>query len=151
MIKRFQIDVQKNERGQVSIVVPFDPSEVWGKKPRHFVKGTINGAAFRGSLGARGGNFILPINKDLQAHAKVGPGDRVSVVMEQDVGESADLPDDLSRALGQSREARAFLETLSPFYRNTYVKWILAAKKPETRASRIDQTISLLEQHQKQR
>jgi uncharacterized protein YdeI (YjbR/CyaY-like superfamily) len=76
-------------------------------------------------------------------------------VIEPHAGDSANgadgLPDDLANALRKAPEAKAFLEGLSAFYRNTYLKWITEAKKSETRATRVQQTVQLLLQKKKQR
>lgn len=155
----FKAKVESGERGRVFISIPFTPNDKWGKKSRHFIKGTINKTAFAGSLGSRGGAYFFPLNKELQAEAAIGPGDPVTVVIEPQDGDDAqaaaaaagDLPDDLARALAGKAKARAFLAGLSAFYRNTYVKWITEAKKPETRATRVAETVKLLEQGKKQR
>jgi hypothetical protein len=150
--EKFKTKVEAGERGRVFITIPFVPSDKWGKKPRHFVKGTINTTAFSGSLGSRSGVYFFPLNKDLQDEAAVGPGDAVTVVIEpQDGAASSDLPDDLAEALTGEPKAREFLDGLSAFYRNTYLKWITEAKKPETRAARVEQTVRLLKQGKKQR
>jgi len=76
----------------------------------------------------------------------------VKVTMEPDESPSRELPEDFSGALGKSRAARDFFETLSAFYKNEYVKWIDSAKPgSETRETRIQKTIELLEQKQKKR
>jgi hypothetical protein len=151
--EQFESRVESGERGRVFITIPFLPNDKWGKKPRHFVKGTLNGVAFCGSLGARGGKYFMPVNKDLQSQASVGPGDPVTVVIEPEGANKADgdLPEDLETALAGETAARQFLDGLSAFYRNTYCKWITEAKKPETRASRVEQTVKLLKQKKKQR
>lgn len=150
--EKFKTKVEAGDRGRVFITIPFTPADKWGKKPRHFVKGTINSTEFSGSLGSRGGVYFFPLNKDLQDAAELAPGDAVSVVIEpQDGAASDDLPDDLAKALAKDAKAREFLAGLSAFYRNTYVKWITEAKKPETRASRVEQTVALLKQGKKQR
>jgi len=150
--ERFTTKIETGERGRVFITIPFIPGDKWGKKPRHFVTGTINGVAFSGSLGSRGGSHFMPINKDLQSNAGVGPGDAVTVVIEpQAAGATSDLPEDLAQALADEPEARAFLEGLSAFYRNTYLTWITGAKQAETRAAHVEQTVKLLQQKKKQR
>jgi hypothetical protein len=150
--EKFKTKVEAGERGRVFITIPFTPADKWGKKPRHFVKGKINSTEFSGSLGTRGGVHFFPLNKDLQDAAELAPGDAVTVEIEpQDGAASDDLPDDLAKALAKDAKAREFLAGLSAFYRNTYVKWITEAKKPETRASRVEQTVALLKQGKKQR
>jgi Bacteriocin-protection, YdeI or OmpD-Associated/Domain of unknown function (DUF1905) len=150
--QKFKTNVEAGERGRVFITIPFVPNDKWGKKPRHFVKGTINTTAFSGSLGSRGGANFFPINKDLQDQAKIGPGDAVTVTIEpQDTAASSDLPEDLERALAGEPKALEFFQGLSTFYRNTYLKWITEAKKAETRTTRVEQTVKLLKQGKKQR
>jgi hypothetical protein len=150
--ERFKTKVESGERGRVFITIPFAPQDKWGKKPRHFVKGTINATAFSGSLGSRGGTHFFPLNKELQSEAEVAPGDTVTVVIEpQQAGSSSDLPADLEEALTDEPAAQKFFDGLSAFYRNTYMKWITEAKKPETRSARVAQTVQLLKQGKKQR
>jgi len=40
---------------------------------------------------------------------------------------------------------------LATFYRNTYIKWIESAKRPETRAARIEEMVQLLKAGKKQK
>jgi uncharacterized protein YdeI (YjbR/CyaY-like superfamily) len=54
------------------------------------------------------------------------------------------VPDDLSAALAGNAEAREFFGQLSYSRQNAYVTWIEQAKKPDTRTSRIEQTVALL-------
>jgi hypothetical protein len=149
--KRFKCAVESGERGRVFITVPFDPGAEWGARARHHVKGTINGHAFEGSLGSRGGSFFMPLNKELRAEAGVEPGDQVAVVMEPSAAKEEGLPEDIAGALASSVQAAAFFEGLTAFYRNTYIKWIESAKKADTRAARVAEMIGLLEAGKKQR
>ena len=65
--------------------------------------------------------------------------------------QSDQLPADVASALEAEPQAKAFFEALATFYRNSYLKWIESAKRPETRASRIAEMIQLLKAGQKQR
>jgi hypothetical protein len=47
--------VEADARGHFSLTIPFDPSAVWGIRPRHHVHGTLNGTSFDGSLERRTG------------------------------------------------------------------------------------------------
>jgi hypothetical protein len=53
-------------------------------------------------------------------------------------------PKDLQKLLAKNARARAFLDTLSFTNRKEYVVWIVEAKKPETRAARLEQTVAML-------
>lgn len=149
--KRFDTTISSGERGRVFIELPFDAHEAWGKKKRHFVRGTINGTEYEGSLGVRGGAYFMPVNAALQKKAGVGPGDAVSVVMEDASATASNLPDDLAQALSAEPEAKSFFDTLSSFYQNEYIEWVEGAKKPATRASRLTATVESLKHGKKQR
>jgi uncharacterized protein YdeI (YjbR/CyaY-like superfamily) len=48
------------------------------------------------------------------------------------------IPDELEAALTRDTKAKAIFEGLSYSHRKEYVDWITSAKRPETRARRID-------------
>ena len=148
-IERFETQVASGERGRVFINLPFTPQAAWGKAVR-YVKGTLNGVAFSASIGVRGGQYFMPLNKALQQEAKLKPGDSVSVTMEPNVAQAEALPDDFEQALSNAPQAQQFFAGLTVFQRNTYLEWIGDAKKAETRATRIQESIRLLESGQKQ-
>jgi uncharacterized protein YdeI (YjbR/CyaY-like superfamily) len=57
---------------------------------------------------------------------------------------TAEVPDDLRLALSKSRKAKAFFETLDSKNRFAILYRIHDAKKPETRAARIEKFIAML-------
>jgi Bacteriocin-protection, YdeI or OmpD-Associated/Domain of unknown function (DUF1905) len=149
--QQFETTVEAGERGRVFITIPFNPKEVWGQKSRYYVKGTLNDSAFQGSLGARKGTYFMPLNKELQERAEVTPGSVVKVTMEENLPQTEEIPEDLMQALANAPKAKQFFDGLTAFYRNQYIQWIEAAKKPETRAARLDETIAVLKEGKKQR
>ena len=62
---------------------------------------------------------------------------------------TATVPDDLRRALEQNDEARAFFATLDSGNRYALLYRIQQAKKPETRARRIEQYVAMLSEQRK--
>ena len=58
-------------------------------------------------------------------------------------------PVDLQKLLDRSAKARAQFDTLSFTHRREYVKWIIEAKKPETRSARLAKTIDMLSKNKK--
>jgi uncharacterized protein YdeI (YjbR/CyaY-like superfamily) len=54
------------------------------------------------------------------------------------------MPSDLAAALERSKAAKRQFEAFPPSHRREYLEWILEAKRPETRARRIQQTIEWL-------
>jgi uncharacterized protein YdeI (YjbR/CyaY-like superfamily) len=61
----------------------------------------------------------------------------------------ASVPDDLQAALDRNPKAKAFFATLNSVNRYAIVFRVHNAKKPETRARRIQQFVAMLEQHEK--
>jgi uncharacterized protein YdeI (YjbR/CyaY-like superfamily) len=55
-----------------------------------------------------------------------------------------DVPRELSVALDRNLDARDFFEKLASTYRKHYIGWIVTAKRPETRAKRIRESVALL-------
>lgn len=57
---------------------------------------------------------------------------------------TAEVPDDLRRALSKSKKAKAFFETLDSKNRFSILYRVHDAKKPETRAARIEKFVRML-------
>ncbi len=57
---------------------------------------------------------------------------------------TAQVPDDLARALAKSKKAKAFFETLDSKNRFSILYRVHSAKKPETRAARIEKFVAML-------
>jgi hypothetical protein len=54
------------------------------------------------------------------------------------------LPDDFSAALSKAKSEKAFYESLSFTNKKEYVEWIVSAKREETRATRVKESIERL-------
>ena len=148
--QRFEAVVAKTG-SRVYVSLPFDPQAVWGKKQRHYVRGTVGGCGVRGSLGSDGSTYFLPLGAAWRRDNGVEAGAKVAVVLAPEGPQTASLAPDVTAALAASPKANAFFEGLATFYRNTYIKWIESAKRPETRAARIAEMVRLLEAGQKQK
>ena len=101
------------------------------------LEGTINGHPFRAALehDAAGGLW-LAINKAMQKGAHAVADERVELFV---LGPEAEpvAPSDLKTALGGNAAAKQFWQKLDQACRRDYIRWIVAAKKPETpRAAR---------------
>jgi uncharacterized protein YdeI (YjbR/CyaY-like superfamily) len=53
----------------------------------------------------------------------------------------ATVPPDLAAALARNRAARTVFDAFAPSHRNEYIAWITEAKREETRAKRVAQTV----------
>ncbi len=122
------------------VTVPFDPTQVWAKRQRLRVQGTINGYAFRTSLfRARDGSYILLVNKKMQKGARVRLGAVAEVVLEPDLEERPQTtPAELEKLLRQDRALRRFYEQLSDSMRKAIIDQIEQPRGAEVRAGRAE-------------
>ena len=133
------------------IALPFNPNEVWGVKRRHYITGSVNEYSVRGSLGSDGKQYFLPLGAAWRRDSGLDVGDTVDVTLSAEGPQSESVSTDVAQALEAEPQAKAFFESLATFYRNTYIKWIESAKRPETRAARIKEMIKLLKANKKQK
>ena len=148
--QRFQTTISKSGT-RTFIALPFNPNDVWGVKGRHHIRGTVNGYGVRGSLGSDGKQYFLPLGAAWRRDCGLDAGANVDVVLSPEGPQSESLSADVNAALDAEPQAKAFFESLATFYRNTYIKWIESAKRPETRAARIKEMIELLKAGKKQK
>lgn len=146
--KRFRVLLEKHEGSEATgFYVPFDVPTVFGTRARVPVRGTINGFAFRSSIAPMGGGrHCMVVNKEVRAGAKAAGGEMISVVLERDPEpRTVEPPADFLRALQRaSPAARATWESLSYTHRKEHVRAAEEAKRPETRARRIERSMSML-------
>jgi hypothetical protein len=76
--RRFQAEVELGHKG-CAIVLPFDPAAAWGRRARHFVRGTLNGVPVEAEIGKRWGRHFSCIDDDLLEALGLAPGDVVAV------------------------------------------------------------------------
>ena len=148
--QRFKTILMKSG-SRIFIPIPFNPNEAWGVKRRHYITGTINGHGVRGSLGSDGKQYFLPLGAAWRRDCGLDADDHVDVALIPEGPQSENLSADVATALGAEPQAKAFFESLATFYRNTYIKWIESAKRPETRSARIQEMIELLKAGKKQK
>ncbi|MDT4954563.1 MAG: hypothetical protein QOJ02_2701 [Acidobacteriota bacterium] len=146
--KRFRVVLDKDDKSEATgIAIPFDVEKVFGTRARVPVRGTINGFPFRSSIFPMGGGcHFMAVNKATREGAKAKAGDTISVQMERDEEPRVITPpQDLARALKASKQAQSAWEKLSYTHQKEHAKAIEEAKKPETRARRIEKAITQLE------
>jgi hypothetical protein len=144
-VKRFRALVERGEGSVCAVSIDFDVEQAFGRRGRVPVRGTLNGAPFRGSLFPMGGCHFMVVNRHLREAAGVSGGETVPVVMERDDEPRViEPPADFARALKSNEEARATWDKLSYTHRREHVEHIEEAKKPETRQRRIEKSVALL-------
>src|SRR5437867_13454644 len=110
------------------------------------VKGTINGHPFRATLEPDGQrSHWLRVNRKMREAAGAGAGDVVTLEI-MSAGEDPEprVPADLRKALAAAPEARTLWSDITPMARRDWIHWIASARRPETRARRIDNACEML-------
>ena len=57
---------------------------------------------------------------------------------------TTDIPQELAEALAGNRKAKDFFEELAPTHQKHFIGWIVTAKREETRAKRLQESLALL-------
>jgi hypothetical protein len=144
--KRFTVQLERVQKTATMFRVPFDLKEAFGRA-RPPVKVTIRGHTWRTTPGVYDGVGHVVVNRKVKAATGVDAPDRVSVTMELDTEPRAvRVPRDLRAALHDDAGAAAAFAKLSFTHRREYVEWVEGAKRPETRARRIAETVDRVKQ-----
>ena len=61
--------------------------------------------------------------------------------------EALEIPPDLAKALSKNKTAKEYFEAFPRSVKRGILEWILNAKRPETRAKRIEETVTLAEKN----
>jgi hypothetical protein len=134
--KTFQATLVR-EGSMCFIPVPFDPKEVFGKA-RAPVRVRLPGHEYRSTISSMGG-YCVPLRRSHREAAGLEGNETVSVTLELDTEPRVvDVPEDLIEALRAAPGAWARWSALSYTHRREHVEAIEGAKKPETRARRIE-------------
>ena len=127
------------------VPIPFDPNDAWGGKDRYYVKGTVGGHRIRGLLRREDDGYVLPLGPAWLRDNVLPTSVTIDVVLEPDGPQSEALAADITQAFTASLDAEIFFQSVAPFYRKNFLRWIDQAKRPETRAARIAEMVTMLE------
>ena len=144
MTKPLRIETTLAPRGPAAaIVLTDDQVDTLAPGKKTFpVKVTINGTTLPLRLARMGDENLIGFSKAKRAEADVEIGGTYRVVVELDAGErQVDVPDDLAAALKAAKLTKQ-LDALAYSHRKEFVRRIAEAKKPETRARRIADTVT---------
>src|SRR5262249_22082103 len=124
--------------------VPFDVKKEFGKA-RPPVKVSVNGYGYRSTVSVYGGKYYLPVRRERREEAGVKAGDivQVSVALDTEV-RTVTPPKELAAAFKKNSLARERWERLSYTHKKEHANAILEAKKPETRARRVEKALAML-------
>jgi bifunctional DNA-binding transcriptional regulator/antitoxin component of YhaV-PrlF toxin-antitoxin module len=141
---KFRGKLGGGDAGALFVTIPCDVKKEFGRA-RPPVRVSINGYTYRSTISVYGGKYYLPIRKERREAAGVKLGDVVEVTIEPDNAvRKVNPPPALSAALAKNGPARAQWETLSYSRKKEHADAILQAKKPETRARRLQKLLETL-------
>jgi hypothetical protein len=139
----FRTTVVQSGKTATGLQVPDDVVAALGGGKRPPVTVTLGGYRYRTTVAPTGGTFWIPLAAEHREAAGLQAGQEVDVRVELDTAtRETPLPEDLAAALDD--DARAFFDGLAPSHRKEWVRWVEDAKKPETRAGRVEKTAEAL-------
>ncbi|HYB62674.1 MAG TPA: YdeI/OmpD-associated family protein [Methylomirabilota bacterium] len=119
--------------------VPEEISSALGRGRRVPVVVTVNGRSVRATLlPGSGGAQRLFINSELRRAAGADAGQRIWIALRLDrASREIPIPSDVAAALRRATQAKRAFARITPPLRREFLRWVLAARAPETRARRI--------------
>jgi uncharacterized protein DUF1905/bacteriocin resistance YdeI/OmpD-like protein len=143
-MQAFEATIVAVEGGGAFVRIPPEVVAALGGKGRIPVQATFDGIAYRGSVVSMGGEKVLGLLKGIRTELGKEPGDTVRVTLTVDeTPRRVAVPDDLRAALDGARRRGAF-SRLSYTHQRERVTWIESAKRADTRARRVAETVAEL-------
>jgi hypothetical protein len=147
---RFRATVELGGKSATGIQVPDEVIGALGPSRRPAVRVTIGSFTYRTTAARMGGRFLVPLSAENRAAAGVAAGDEVEVeIALDDAPREVEMPADLAAAL--DADARRHYDSLAVSHRKEWARWIEEARKPETRASRVEKTVAALREGKRTR
>ena len=130
--------------------VPDEVVEKLGAGKRPPVRVTVGGHTYRTTVAPMAGAYWVPLAAEHREAAGVRADQEVDVGIELDTApREVVLPEDLATAMDAA--ARSAFNGLAPSHQKEWVRWVEEAKRPETRANRIERTVTSLREGKKSR
>jgi hypothetical protein len=142
---KFKARIESAGGGGACVYFPYDVEKEFGTRGRVAVKVTFDGVPYAGSMVKYGApQHMLGILKNIREQIGKGPGDLVDVTVEKDETErTVEVPPDFEKLLKKEKVWAAF-DKLSYTHQKEYVRWIIGAKREETRANRLVKSVDML-------
>jgi hypothetical protein len=142
---RFSGVIEAASGGGAAVRVPEDVATPLGGLRQMRVVGTLNGTEFRSSTMPYRGGLYMGVSKAMRASAGVAIGEEIEVVLARDDSPRVvTVPPELEAALAAEPQLQARWDRLSFSHRREYADSISEAKRPETKARRLEATLDHL-------
>ena len=131
---------------QTILRLPQDASSKLPSRGMSAVEGAFNGHAFQAPLEPDGmGSHWFRVSNTVLKAARVKVGDAVSVALEPMARwPEPKVPADWAKALASDPQTRALWRDITPLARWDWIRWIGSTRNRDTRAIRIEKTLSKL-------
>ncbi len=144
---RFEAELQAID-DTVLARLPEDASAGLPSRGQVAVHATLDGNAFDTVVepDGRRGHWVR-VDSGLRDAAGVGPGDTAVLTLEvADEWPEPEVPEDLAGALaGAPDRIRGVWDDITPMARWEWVRWVQATRNPDTRARRVDVSLSKMD------
>jgi uncharacterized protein DUF1905/bacteriocin resistance YdeI/OmpD-like protein len=143
---RFKAVLQEARGGGAGVMIPQNVAEAMGGRKQFRVIGTFNGVAMKTStFPYEGEGLWLGVHKATREAAGVVFGDEVELeITRDDAPRTLELAPELEAALAAEPALRDRFEQLSFTRRRELTDPIAEARKPETRAARLEKALTAL-------
>jgi len=147
---KFTARIEPADHGHGFVFFPFDTQEEFGTRGQIRVQATLDGLPYAGALVKYGPpQHMLPVVKSILEQIGKRPGDTVAVVLRRDESvRTIEVPPELSRLM-KKEGVLADFEKLSYTHRKEYCRWIIEAKREETRHARMIKAVAMLKKGEK--
>lgn len=88
--------------------------------------------------------FAMRLKTDADKKKEAKPKERPVFDYVDPITKSVTLPDDFSAALKKAKKQESFFNTLSFTNKKEYIEWIVTAKRDDTRATRVKESVERL-------
>jgi hypothetical protein len=142
---QLRLTLEPQGGNNAGFVVPDDVVDQLGGGRRPKVVVTLNGHTWRSSIASMGGRFLLGVNKANRDAAGVAAGDELDLEVVLDEQErTVEVPEDLAAALAGDDAAAQAWSTWSYTKQKEAARQLTEAKRPETRARRLEKVLTEL-------
>ncbi|WHF50851.1 YdeI/OmpD-associated family protein [Chryseobacterium gotjawalense] len=139
--------LQNGEINAAYVEFPFSTEKCFGKKGLVKIKALFDEKVeYRGSLvKMKSDRHILGLTQEVRKQLGKSFGDEVSVKLWEDKEERiVIIPEDVQIVFNENVKAKELFDDMSYTHRKEYIRWIVEAKKPETRENRKIKMIEMI-------
>jgi hypothetical protein len=148
---RFRTTILETGKSAAGIRIPDEVLEHLGAGKKPAVSLTLDDRyTYRSTVATVNGVPMVGFSADNRAASGIKGGSEVEVDIELDTApRTVDVPPELAAALSAEPDARAFFESLSYSHKRWHTLQIEGTKNPETRARRIEKSMTMLRERRK--